>query len=185
VSKEKPSDFGIRYKWSYKFPNVNVCKYFFLRTLNITKSTTIENWFNQKDNETPKKVHWKLHTNNKSFNKSIENYIMNLDPKHSHCNFSRCPNRRYISDLYRMSTVKLYRGFAEFIGFEALINDNENSINKKNENENICNFLYFNNYHKKMNMVLASYRKISARNAKNNNSICSKTECNCEKCIEF
>lgn len=77
---------------------------------------------------------------------------MNLDPEHSHCNFSRCPNRRYISDLYRMSTVKLYRGFAEFIGFEARINDNKNSINKKNENENICNFLYFNNYRKKMNI---------------------------------
>jgi len=51
-----------------------------------------------------------------------------------------------------MSPVKLYRGFAEFLEFEPRNKTNEICINKKNENANICNFMYFNDYRKKMNI---------------------------------
>jgi len=90
---------------------------------------SIQRYFDARDNGKNESSHWKSKRNDS--NKSTENFIMSFKPEKSHYNSRKCPNKLYISDEYRMNSVKLDRKFAQMMQFEPRIQCNENKIEKR------------------------------------------------------
>jgi hypothetical protein len=180
VKREKE---GLNFKYEYKLHDIKICKRLFLKVVKIS-FRTIQRYFDERDNGKNETSHWKSHTND--FNKSIENFIMSFKPEKSHYNLRKCPNKLYISDEYRMNSVKLYRKFAETIQFEPRIQCNENKITKKNENLLICGYNYFNEYRKKLNICFGQLSMDKCKICKEHDlHLIDNNECECKMCKKY
>lgn len=159
---------------------------FFFETLGIAQTNKVVlKCFEEK--EKSENIHWQKHSN--EFNESIENFIVEkFNPQLSHYKYTVHPNRKYISDEYEMSAIKLYKLFAEHKNFEPRVKNYIPPIQLKGLNESMCNFDYFRNFVKKTLKI--SFNSISSD--KCNRCVEHKfhlNECSnlsdCDSCIEF
>ena len=120
------------------------CKHFFFKALDVKKGE-IQNIYKAFE-EISDKSSIGNYFHSKEFNNKIENFVnIKYNPQNSHYEYTKCPNKKYISATHSMTYLGLYKEFAKQLGF----NQNTSLKESRDEFDSRCSYNYFYEYVKK------------------------------------